>query len=296
MFVLSPKKHIFEDTCNLKIVGMRRNVVFYGIMALTMLLLGSCSSVDFTRAQLPNDARSFISKYYSLDSIDSTKVTIDKEYCILLKTGEELEFNSKGEWMEISLKKNDFPDALKEILPEKALAYISKNYPDSKIRKIEKTYPGSKNFGYRVRLNRPNNMELSFDNKGELSMNKPSEVNLPKLARLFMTKYFAEDTATFIEQDQNRNYIVYTGSGTQITFERKGNWEELKSRKRNLPETVFDLLPKDAIKYLNNNYNGQLLQKIEKKSYGFRVRLSKPDEIELSFSRSGTVIDDEFME
>lgn len=273
-----------------------RKVAFYGfMMAVVACVLGSCS-VDFKRKQLPNAALSFVVTYFPTAEVDSIGKSLDKDYSVVLNSGVELEFNSKGDWSEINLKKNDFPESMKEILPEKMMEYLTVNYPESKIRKIEKTYPGSKNFGYRIRLNKPNNMELSFLKNGELSMNAPSEMKLPSMASQFLSKYFSEEKISFIEQDQNRNYIVYMDNGTQVSFERKGNWDELNARKKSLPESVADLLPSAAKDYLNQNHKGQMIQKIEKKSYGFRIRLGKPNEIYLSFSRSGSVIEDEMME
>lgn len=258
-------------------------------------LLGACS-VNIKEKQLPFSAQSFIKTHFPEATIDSMSESLDKDYYVLLSSGVELEFNHKGVWIEINSNKQDLPQSLDAEFPSKLLEYISANYPNSRLKKIEKIFPDTRMQGYRVRLSKANNVELSFDRHGELAMKNASEVKLPKLAQSFLDKYFSEEELLFVERERSRSYRIYFAKGIQVVFDRKGTFSEMISRKKGLPESLFELLPRRAVEYIQANYPDQKLMRLAKKSYGYKIRLGKPNEVNLSFSRVGTLVDDEMME
>ena len=273
---------------------MRRKIVLFPLLAV-VLFLGACS-VNIKEKQIPFPAKSFIKANFPEETIDSMHESLDKEYYVLLSSGVELEFNHKGVWTEISSNKNPLPQSITDELPDRMKEYISTNYPKSKLKKIEKTYPGSRSQGYRVRLTKASNIELSFNKKGELAMKDPSSVKLPKAVDAYIEKYFAGSELAFVEQDKGRNYRVYFSGGEQLVFTRKGVCEDMIAKKKGLPESVFELLPKKAVEYMQTNYPEPKLLRITKKSYGYKVRLGKPNEVNLCFARNGSLVEDEFID
>ncbi|MBR5972956.1 MAG: PepSY-like domain-containing protein [Paludibacteraceae bacterium] len=84
------------------------------------------------------------------------------------------------------------------------------------------------------------------------------------------------------------DYNIRLEENTEIEFDRKGNWFEIKiSKSQRLPESVLNLLPKKLNQYIEKNYPEQYIRRIEKKSYGYRVKLNKPNNVELSFTKAG---------
>lgn len=275
---------------------MKTKETLFPLLAVLVFVLSACS-VDITEKQIPFSAKSFIKTHFPNETIDSTFESIEKDYYVLLSSGVELEFNHKGLWSEITANRNELPKSIDSELPEKMLAYLAENYPDSRIKKLEKSFPGSRMEGYRVRLSKTNNLEILFNKKGELAMKMPWDVKLPKLAQSFMDKYFPYEGVVFVELERNRNYRVYLNNGTQVLFDRKGTLEDLISKKRvGLPETVLDVLPKKAVEYIQENYPDQTVCRLTRKSYGMKVRMGKPDEASLCFSRVGVLVEDEFLE
>ncbi len=113
---------------------------------------------------------------------------------------------------------------------------------------------------------------------------------LPSSAEAFLNKHFEGVDITSIEQDLNRDYDVYLENGIEVNFERKGNWTEIKAKKQQFPESISEVLPQQLVYYVKTNYPEQFIRKIEKKSYGYRVSLNKPNNVELCFTRQGAFI------
>ncbi len=116
---------------------------------------------------------------------------------------------------------------------------------------------------------------------------------LPSIAKAFLNKHFDETEIISIEQDENLDYEVRLEDGVQINFERKGNWEEINVKKNQFPETILETLPQQLDYYVKTNYPGQTIRKIERKGYGYRVSLNKPNNVELTFTKQGAFIKEE---
>ena len=118
----------------------------------------------------------------------------------------------------------------------------------------------------------------------------PDTNSLPSSARAFLNKHFDGIQIKSIEQDANRDYEVRLENGVEISFERKGIWEEIKVKKNQFPESILQTLPQQMVYYIKTNYPDQFIRKIERKSYGFRVNLNKPNNVELTFTKQGAFI------
>ncbi len=122
----------------------------------------------------------------------------------------------------------------------------------------------------------------------------PNTDNLPSSAKVFLNKHFDGVEVTSIEQDEfSRDYAVHLENGVEINFERKGNWEEIKVKKNLFPESILQTLPREMEGYIKANYSDQFIRKIERKGYGFRVSLNKPNNVELMFTKQGAFIGEE---
>jgi len=106
--------------------------------------------------QMPQRAQQFIKKHFSGSSIALAKMESDflsKSYDVIFTNGNKAEFDKKGEWKEIDCKYSQVPSA---IIPAAIQNYVKKQYPNTKILKIEKD-----NRSYEVKLS--NGWEVKFD-------------------------------------------------------------------------------------------------------------------------------------
>lgn len=111
--------------------------------------------------QLPTKAQTFISTYFKGHKIALAKVESDlfsKSYDVIFTDGDKLEFDKRGDWVEISCKKEGVPV---QAVPEAIRLYVQSNYENTKILKIERS---SKE--YEVELS--NRLELTFDKEFHL--------------------------------------------------------------------------------------------------------------------------------
>ena len=115
-----------------------------------------------TFAQLPQQSQQFIKKHFADIPIALVKkdgVVFDVSYDVIFTNGSKIEFDRKGNWTDVECKHTQIPA---EIIPEQIRNYVSKNYPDIKINKIEKKSRGS----YEVEL--ASDIDLTFDSKYNL--------------------------------------------------------------------------------------------------------------------------------
>lgn len=261
------------------------------LAAVLFAALPSCSqsTKNDAKTTLPGNAREFLDRYFpdkEIADYEQTKTFMDVE--ITLDDGTEISFNSLGEWEELDFKSSEVPAELAKSLPNSIHEYIGNEYPGSTIRKIEKIAYGRRNFIYRIVLHKPKNVELRFTQDGENISDNPDLNKLPTLAQTFLDKHFPETSILAIMKDEDNGCNVTLEDKTYIYFDRRGNWTEIKGAKMQaLPETFLTSLPKDMQRYIEKNYPNQIIRKIEKKSFGYRVRFNKPSNAELSFNESG---------
>jgi hypothetical protein len=81
---------------------------------------------------------------------------MSKSYDVIFTNGDKVEFDKKGNWTNVDCKHSQVPQA---IIPVAIQQYVSKNYPDAKVLKIELT----DHKGYEVDLS--NGFDIEFDKK-----------------------------------------------------------------------------------------------------------------------------------
>ena len=111
--------------------------------------------------QMPQPAQQFIKQHFADSKIALAKMESDffyKSYEVIFTNGDKVEFDNKGNWEEVNCKYSSVPTA---IIPAAIQKYVTTNYPDAKILKIERDKKD-----YEVKLS--NRTELKFDLKFNL--------------------------------------------------------------------------------------------------------------------------------
>lgn len=267
---------------------MRRSIAKTLLVGAACSLMVACNSVD--QNTLPKEANTFLSEHFNDVPIAQILDTITQlGYTAILENGTIIYFDEFGDWEEINFKKNGTPASILQTLPKGMSTYITENYDESNIKKITKKHFGRNNFVYRVAFNKPNNIELRFAKDGELISNDPEDKRLPSIAKNIIEQFDNANIESVIV-DVDGDIEVDLEDKTELEFDRKGNWISMKSKKKALPESILNQLPKAMNKYLSQQYPDQFIRKIEKKSYGYRIWLNKPNDIELCFTKSGNLI------
>ena len=110
-------------------------------------------------SQMPQAAQQFIRKYFTDQSVAFAKMEtelLDKNYDVIFTNGDKVEFDKKGQWTTVDCKHTQVPA---EVIPVAIQKYLSQQYPDGKVVKIEVT----DRKGYEVDLS--NGFEIEFDKK-----------------------------------------------------------------------------------------------------------------------------------
>ena len=114
--------------------------------------------------QLPQTAQQFIKSNFSnlkVALVRSETDFLEKVYEVIFTDGQKVEFYRNGDWKEIDCKYSEVPA---KIVPVAIKKYITENYPDAKIWKLELDKSDKE---YDVKLS--NHWELKFDLKGNLT-------------------------------------------------------------------------------------------------------------------------------
>ena len=134
---------------------------FFFFSTLICAALAACTGGGDTNSNLPSGAKSFLSKHFSDVEISNVENDDDNDVEVTLENGIRIRFDRRGTWEEINTKKNGMSESLKKLLPNQVINYVTKNYPERVIRKVER-----KKYGYEVTLNKPDPVVLKFTKGG----------------------------------------------------------------------------------------------------------------------------------
>lgn len=132
------------------------------LVAVLFLSISAIAQNGMTQLnQLPATAQEFVKTYFSdykIQYIFSDKEFADVDYKIRFEDGTEIEFNSKGEWTDVSSKQKCIPTGfiLKEITD-----YVKMNHKDMCITDVEREFN-------RITIELDDNLEIEFNSKGKL--------------------------------------------------------------------------------------------------------------------------------
>jgi hypothetical protein len=146
-----------------------KKIILSGFIALTLLFSAtSCDSDDdndhetiISATDLPQPATAFVTTYFP----DATYKLITRQnipdadgsiYDVLLSNNFDIDFDAKGNWIDIDGNHQAIPVAL---IPTKINTYVTTNYPDQFVTSIdnEKTF---------IEIELSNNLKLVFDLEG----------------------------------------------------------------------------------------------------------------------------------
>lgn len=130
-----------------------------------LFVFGSCDTPDkkvVDYGALPQAAQTFVKTYYPdrvVSVVLKDKNIFDRDYEVIFSDGANIDFTSKGEWIEV--EDRDMDGVPQELVPAGIMTYVTNSHPDQTIVKISKDKRR-----YEVELS--NTVELEFDQNGQL--------------------------------------------------------------------------------------------------------------------------------
>ena len=111
---------------------------------------------------------------------------------------------------------------------------------------------------------------------------------LPAAAQTFINQTFPGASIMYAEIDDGK-YEVHLNDGTEINFDRKGNWDKVDCKLKAVPA---HLIPATIASNVETLFSGTVITKIDKERYGYEIELSNG--LDLKFNRQGMLseIDD----
>ena len=107
---------------------------------------------------------------------------------------------------------------------------------------------------------------------------------LPATARSFVQTNFKGKRILYAERDWN-SYECHLDDGTSIEFHRNGKWDKVDCHMTAVPAGI---VPPAIQQYVQTNYPGTVITKIDKERYGYEIELS--NEFDLKFNSRGILI------
>lgn len=108
---------------------------------------------------------------------------------------------------------------------------------------------------------------------------------LPQAAQSFLKQHFAKKVPLVVTADYDDFTIMYE-SGEKVEFDVKGNWKEVTCRGSKVPNAI---VPEQIMTYVQKNYPGKSVVKLDRHRSVYEVKLNNGMEIE--FNRNFQVID-----
>ena len=124
--------------------------------------------------------------------------------------------------------------------------------------------------------------------------------SLPQQVHTFIAQYFNGKGIVYAEKDRDDGklrYEVHLSDGTEITFDKKGNWDKIdcehgaKVPDELVPQVVLDAVKANAQQWQGYGTTGDIvlvITKIDHERYGYDVELSNG--IEMKINHQGQVI------
>ncbi len=112
---------------------------------------------------------------------------------------------------------------------------------------------------------------------------------LPAQAQQFLNQHFDGVKLSYAKQERDfmsRSYEVMLTDGTKLEFSSEGAWEEVDCRYGQVPSAI---VPNPIKEYINANYPGEKVLKIERDRNKFEVKLS--NRLELTFNKDFRIMD-----
>ena len=111
---------------------------------------------------------------------------------------------------------------------------------------------------------------------------------LPAAAKDFVKKNFPNTTISYATKDNEfggAKYEARLADGTEIDFDKKGNWDKVDCKTRAVPAA---LVPETISQFVKTNHPGTVIVKIDKERNGYEIELS--NDLDLKFNKNGKLI------
>lgn len=108
---------------------------------------------------------------------------------------------------------------------------------------------------------------------------------VPPAVHTFIEQYFPDQSVLFMETDEDEDgmeYSVWLKNGLKVDFDETGEWKRLSRKKTGVPA---ELIPPSIAEYVKVNYPEDVVFKLSKKTYGYKIELS--NDLELRFDERG---------
>ena len=113
---------------------------------------------------------------------------------------------------------------------------------------------------------------------------------VPASSKAFIDQYFPEMTVVLVEMDDDddggKEYSVCLNDGTKIEFDLQGEWKRVGRKKTGVPST---LVPSAIWEYVKTHYPEDVITKLSKKPYGYKIELSNDED--MRFTTQGQFIE-----
>lgn len=112
---------------------------------------------------------------------------------------------------------------------------------------------------------------------------------LPQAAQTILAQHFKANVSVVkIDKDYGRvsEYEVILTNGTEISFDRNGNWKNVEVGANATIPSAF--IPSQIAEYVKANMSGKKIVGIEKKRSGYDVELSNG--VDMKFDKDGQFI------
>lgn len=144
---------------------MKKKLLFILLLAVASVQIAFAGDIiTKDTMKLPLQARNFINQHFSNPQISYIKIENEilqaKKYDVLLTSSTEIEFDNRGNWIEVDCKKTAVPAT---ILPNFVKEYMKTNgFHSEFVTQIERNHKG-----YEVELN--TDLSLKFTKNGKFS-------------------------------------------------------------------------------------------------------------------------------
>jgi len=103
---------------------------------------------------------------------------------------------------------------------------------------------------------------------------------VPPRSKAFIDQYFPHSSIVLVEMDDDdddgKEYSVLLNDGTKVEFDLQGDWKRVSRKKTGVPST---LVPKPILQYVKTNYPEDVITKLSRKPYGFKIELSNDEDV-----------------
>ncbi len=131
---------------------------------------------------------------------------------------------------------------------------------------------------------------VAFQTQAMADTDRPITVNqLPATAQQVIKSHFSGMKVALAKMETGfleKSYDVIFTTGEKIEFDRDGNWTEIECKRTAVPAK---LVPAQIANYVNTNYPGNAILKIEKDRTEYEINLSNG--VEIKFNKEFMVID-----